>query len=77
MQFVPMNSDRDGEWPPFPFGMETPCMHCDMADGHWERVWTGDVDSRDGFEDWYCCHACRDAGLPCDTFHRIEPLNTA
>jgi len=65
-------NDPNDEWPAIPFEKREPCMHCDTQSGHWERVWTGDVDSRDGFEDWYCCHACRDAGLPCDTFHAID-----
>lgn len=52
---------------------EAACMYClrDGTLGHWETVHTGDEESLDGYEDWFCCHPCRDAGLPCETFHRI------
>ena len=56
---------------------EHPCMFCKTTEGHWERAYTGDEESLDGWEDWYCCHACRDAGQPCETFHRIpKPQET-
>jgi hypothetical protein len=47
-------------------------MYCGSDDlkGHWECVHTGDEESLDGYEDWFCCHVCRDAGLPCETFHK-------
>ena len=50
------------------------CMHCDGTDGHDEEVWTGDAgyDDKSGFEVWFCCHACRDAGQPCETFFPIR-----
>jgi len=50
------------------------CIHCDGTDGHDEEVWTGDRgdDDKSGFEVWFCCHACRDAGLPCETFFPIR-----
>jgi hypothetical protein len=47
------------------------CMYCGGTEGHSETVHTGDDQSEGGYEDWFCCHACRDAGRPCDTFHRI------
>jgi hypothetical protein len=50
---------------------ERPCMYCENNRGHWECVYTGDAESLDGWEDWYCCHICRDDGSPCETFHRI------
>lgn len=49
------------------------CMYCGGKQGHSERVHTGDEESLDGWEDWFCCHPCRDAGEPCETFHRIYP----
>jgi hypothetical protein len=50
---------------------EKSCMYCGSNGGHWERVHTGDDESFGGWEDWFCCHSCRDAGNPCETFHRI------
>lgn len=49
------------------------CMYCGADDlkGHWECIHTGDEESLDGYEDWFCCHVCRDARLPCETFHKI------
>ena len=48
------------------------CMDCGSDEGHSEVLHTGDEESLDGFEVWFCCHACRDAGQPCETFHRLE-----
>lgn len=52
---------------------ESACMYCsrDGTHGHWECVHTGDEESYEGWEEWFCCHVCRDAGLPCETFHKI------
>lgn len=47
------------------------CQFCGGTEGHGEQVHTGDIESEGGWEDWFCCHACRDAGEPCETFHRI------
>lgn len=47
------------------------CQYCESTEGHSEQVKTGDLESKDGWEDWFCCHACRDAGKPCETFFRI------
>jgi hypothetical protein len=47
------------------------CQYCSGTEGHSEMVRTGDLESKDGWEYWFCCHACRDAGQPCETFHRI------
>lgn len=59
--------------PSFP-ATDHPCMYCASSNGHWERIYTGDRESLDGWEDWYCCHVCRDSGHACETFHRItEP----
>ncbi len=48
------------------------CMCCGSDEGQSEVLHTGDRESLDGFEVWFCCHACRDAGQPCETFHRLE-----
>lgn len=50
------------------------CSFCESTDGHDEEVWTGNQGEADlsGFEIWFCCHACRDAGLPCETFFPIR-----
>lgn len=51
------------------------CCECLGEDGHDEVLWTGDDQSVDGFEIWFCCHACRDAGKPCETFIRlVDPV---
>jgi hypothetical protein len=50
--------------------LELYCMYCHGTIGHSEYVFTGDEDSENGHEYWFCCHACRDAGLPCETFHK-------
>lgn len=57
-------------------GHDAACQHClgGAQTGEWETVYTGDEESLGGYEDWFCCHTCRDAGLPCETFHRI-PIN--
>jgi hypothetical protein len=47
------------------------CQHCGGTDGHHEYVRTGDLESDGGWEIWFCCHRCRDACEPCETFHRI------
>jgi len=44
------------------------CQFCHGKDGHSEDVSTKDSESEDGWERWFCCHTCRDAGLPCETF---------
>ena len=51
------------------------CMDCGGDEGHSELLDTGDDDSLDGFEVWFCCHACRDSGKPCETFHRLKTPN--
>jgi hypothetical protein len=49
------------------------CTHRGAVEGHEEVVWTCD-DGEDyggkkaGWEIWLCCHACRDANQPCETF---------
>jgi hypothetical protein len=50
------------------------CMHCGGTAGHDEEVWTGDAcyDDKSGFEVWFCCHACRDAVQPRETFFPIR-----
>lgn len=54
------------------------CMYCGGSRGHSEVIETGDEGSYCEHEVWFCCHACRDAGKPCETFHRIpEPDNDA
>lgn len=57
-------------------GHDAACQHCQSGslNGEWETVYTGEDESLGGYEDWFCCHTCRDAGLPCETFHRI-PIN--
>jgi hypothetical protein len=52
---------------------EVACMYCGADDtkGNWECVHTGDEESFEGWEDWFCCHVCRDAAKPCETFHKI------
>jgi hypothetical protein len=50
------------------------CLHCGGSDGMDEEIWTG-VDGEDdmsGYELWFCCFTCRDAGLPCETFYPIR-----
>lgn len=64
-------------------GEQLQCMYCGSEDGHSEMVETHDSESKDGWEDWFCCHPCRDAGKPCETFFRIpkddeaDPLRAA
>jgi hypothetical protein len=53
-------------------GVVPRCMYCGGVEGHAELLDTGDDESLDGFEVWFCCHRCRDAGRPCETFHRLE-----
>lgn len=48
------------------------CIYCGSGDGQWERIYTGNEESQDGWEDWFCCHPCRDAGKPCETFFHIS-----
>ena len=48
------------------------CMFCGGNEGRTEVLYTGDAESLDGFEVWFCCYACRDAGQPCETFHRLQ-----
>lgn len=47
------------------------CMYCRGETGHSELVYTGDFESLDGFEHWFCCHSCRDTNLPCETFFNL------
>lgn len=47
------------------------CMECGGTDGPSEFVYTGDEESLDGWEVWFSCDRCRNAGLPHETFHRI------
>lgn len=54
--------------------VEESCMYCGSDEGHAELLHTGDNESLDGFEVWFCCHACRDAGQPCETFHRLQTV---
>lgn len=53
---------------------ELVCQFCGGTKGHSEEVWTGDDGSPDssGYELWFCCHDCRDAGQPCETFFPIS-----
>lgn len=53
--------------------IEPNCMFCGSREGHSELLFTGDFESMEGFEVWFCCHPCRDAGEACETFHRIAP----
>ncbi|CAE6823287.1 hypothetical protein R70006_06310 [Paraburkholderia domus] len=51
------------------------CEHCGGREGHYEEVWTGMAspdDDYSGWEVWFCCHACRDQNLPCETFFPIR-----
>jgi hypothetical protein len=58
------------------------CMHCGVDEGHDEVVWTGD-DAEDcggkksGWEVWFCCHPCRDANRPCETFYPLRLMPVA
>jgi hypothetical protein len=52
---------------------EIRCCECGGDDGHTEFLYTGDEMSVDGFEIWFCCHTCRDASRPCETFIRLVP----
>lgn len=47
------------------------CGYCNGTKGHEELIHTGDENSLDGWEWWFCCHACRDKGEPCETFFQI------
>ena len=47
------------------------CTYCGGFDGHSELVQTGDTESLEGWEVWFCCHPCRDKQMPCETFHNI------
>lgn len=52
---------------------EEECMYCGSHYGHSEWVKTFDYAyNSQGYELWFCCHACRDAGEPCETFHPIR-----
>lgn len=55
-------------------GHEVACQFCmgGTINGEWETVWTGAEESLNGYEDWFCCHTCRDANQPCETFHPIR-----
>jgi hypothetical protein len=53
---------------------EMACMYCFGTVGHDELLHTGDESSLDAWEWWFCCHRCRDAGEPCETFIKI-PIN--
>lgn len=55
------------------------CQFCNGTEGRWERVYTGNEESLDGWEDWFCCQPCLDAGQPCETFYHlpIPPTETA
>ena len=58
----------------------TSCMHCGGTDGHTEVVHTGDSESMDGCELWFCCKACNEDNTPCETFFIIPndpPVGTA
>lgn len=51
------------------------CQFCDSQVGHEEEVWTGDMtEGKSGWELWFCCHTCRDAGEPCETFFALPIL---
>jgi hypothetical protein len=56
--------------------MSYACQFCFGTDGHSEPVETGDLESEDGWEVWFCCHPCRDAGQPCETFHPFTKAET-
>lgn len=51
--------------------VEPHCMYCRSSEGYAELLYTGDQESMEGFEVWFCCHRCRDAGQACETFYRI------
>jgi hypothetical protein len=53
------------------------CQFCGGTDGHSEPVETGDLETEDGWEIWFCCHPCRDAGEPCETFHKFPKSDTS
>jgi hypothetical protein len=55
------------------------CMNCDASEGHEEVVWTGEDygGKKTGWEVWFCCHACRDANLPCETFYPLRLKSAA
>ena len=48
------------------------CQYCGCDDGYWEQVYTGNEESQNGWEDWFCCHSCRNVGQPCETFFHIS-----
>ncbi len=52
---------------------DTHCMECGSRDGHTEELYTGatDTELHSGWEVWFCCHPCRDADKPCETFFPI------
>lgn len=52
------------------------CQFCNGALGKTEEVWTGGKDSNadSGFEVWFRCDACLEAGQPCETFYLIRLL---
>ncbi len=52
--------------------VEPRCMFCGGYEGRTELLDTGDTESLDGFEVWFCCYACRDEGQPCETFHQLK-----
>jgi hypothetical protein len=48
------------------------CQHCESVDGITELVDTGNDESLDGFELWFRCRACLEAGRDCETFVALE-----
>lgn len=55
------------------------CQFCGGRDGHEQVLETHDFvdDDSSGQEYWFCCHPCRDAGQPCETFYKIPELKQA
>lgn len=57
----------------YPADDKARCMYCGGSVGHAEEVWTGNHEGNcSGWELWFCCHACRDRGEPCETFFPIR-----
>lgn len=48
------------------------CMYCGSSTGQSELVYTGDFESSEGYEVWFCCHGCRNHGRPCETFFKTS-----
>jgi hypothetical protein len=61
--------------------MSLHCCNCgiEFGNGNWdfhnEYVQTHDPVWK-AWEYWYCCHKCRDAGEPCETFFKPEVVES-